>query len=186
MLACAALIGLSLCVGLSLGKKQIVNVKKNEVALISPTIVLTPKQNIPTGLKTYTSSRFGISFDYPDDWTIKEPTVDVLQVILYPPESDPEIPSSNMHFSINTIPYSPEPTPGKCMSEYVPYYTSTGIVGRKTEDMPPSRLCLPKTGGCSPSAQIQLPIMGNVLEINYCLQDKTRFEEIINTVKIVQ
>jgi hypothetical protein len=174
-------------VGLQIGKKQS-PISPPLIANIPPTLTVIPTSALSSRInwKTYVNHRVGISFDYPSDWTLKEATDEVLQVSLYPPESNPDLPSSNVHFYLDSRSYLPEPTPYQCMTDYMPYYIDSGVVGRKSEDQPSSTLCLPVTGGCFPTAEIQFPIMSKVLVVRYCLDNKIRFEEIINTLKIIQ
>ena len=139
--------------------------------------------------KTYTNKEVGIAFDYPYNWTLDEPTFEVLQVSLYPPESDPSLPSSNIHFFMLNQSYFPEPTPYLCMTQYESFFTNSDLQGRKSEDEPisvGSAKCLPKVGGCFPGADIEFPLKNKTLIVSYCLVDKDRFEEVIKTLRLVE
>ena len=195
----------SIYAGIQIGKNQIIKQQSiNEQSTISltqtvvnqeivPTIKLSTEPNPTTNLaadwKTYINKKVGITFDYPSNWTLEEPTIDVLQVSLYPPESDPNLPSSSINLSILNQFYLPQPTPYRCMTQYESFFTNSGLQGRRSEDEPISvgtYKCLPKVGGCFPTADIEFSLKNKTLRINYCLADKNRFEKIIKTLKIIQ
>ena len=189
----------SIFTGIQIWKNQILNQQKttNQTTIlpsqtagnqkIEPALIkLSPTTNLTEDWKTYVNKKVGITFNYPSNWTLKEPTIDVLQVSLYPPESDQSLPSSSINLYLINQSYLPEPTPYLCMTQYQSFFTNNNLQGRKTQDEPTSGKCFPKTGGCFPTANIEFPLKNKTLGINYCLADKIRFEEIIKTLKIIQ
>ena len=190
----------SVFVGIQIGKSQTNNQKSitNQPTyfptqvIINPTIESSernPTINPTADWKTYVNKEVGITFDYPSNWTLEEPTVEVLQVSLYPPESDPSLPSSSINFGLFNQSYLPEPTPYLCITQYESFFTNSNLQGRKSEDEPisvGSGKCLPKVGGCFPKAYIEFPLKDKTLEVSYCLADKNRFEEIIKTLKVIK
>jgi len=190
-------IAASVFVGIQIGKKQITNqqpiIKQPTLfptqtivnQVIIPTTTLTTKPN-PTinstaDWKTYINKDVGITFDYPKDWKIIDnqgPTY----ILLYPPESNPELPSDNISFNKEDKLYIPEPTPNNCMTPYKPYVINN-IAARITED---TNKCGPRTGGCSSLINIEFPLNNKILTISYCTRDRIRSEEIIKTLKIIK
>lgn len=190
----------SVFAGIQIGKNQITKQQLiTEQPTISPTQTVVNQVIIPTTIltiepssttnptadwKTYINKDLGISFNYPKNWKIIDDQ-GPMYVSLYPPESDPKLPSDNIAFYRKDQSYIPEPTPNNCMTPFKSYIVGN-VTGRITEDEPLSNKCFPRTGGCSSIVNIELPLRDKTLTISYCARDRIRSEEVIKTLKVAE
>jgi len=174
-------------VGIQIGKKYPISNQPKPFPIqtvVNPTdipVKLSPTINPISDWKTYANNKLGVSFKYPSNWQIIENSG---IPVLYPPESNPELPSANASFYILDTPFLPEPTPEKCTTEYKEYDIND-ILGRTNEDISTSSSspCF-RVGGCLYRFFVEIPINNKTLVGSACKELETDFKAILQTLKI--
>lgn len=147
----------------------------------TPTSAPTPTPDPTANWKIYNNAILGLYFKYPSDWRIIEDSSST-SATLYPSTSDPNLSKEKVNFSYRQISFSPQPSPETGMTPFTPI-TIAGITGRQTQDDPkgPGR-----TGECSYTYRIELPIKNGTLDFNSCTSLVPQFSKILSTFKFLE